>query len=302
MPRVSVITPAHNSADTIGGAIASVVGQTFADWEMIVADDASGDGTAAAARAYGDSRVSVHSSPRNLGPGGARNLALRHAQGELVALLDADDRWLPSYLERMVARHDAEPGAVGIVACDAYLVADGVRQGRTYYAGLPDPEMLGLDRMLRGNAIFVSALVPRAVGQELGWFSTELFGTEDYDLWLRILESGRRAVLLAEPLAEYRVQPGSVSSNLPRMARSYQLTYQRALQRGALTAAQRRIAEREIRYCRALELVAEGWTGREQPLAARMKALAPHAGLLAGVVAANPRRWPEWLRTLRRLR
>ena len=93
MPRVSVIIPAYNSADTIAATIASIAGQTYEDWEIVVGDDASTDDTAAVARAA-DPRVTVVTGESNGGPAAGRNLAVEVAQGELLALLDADDRWL----------------------------------------------------------------------------------------------------------------------------------------------------------------------------------------------------------------
>src|SRR5688572_16829702 len=117
MPRVSVIIPAHEAADYLASTLRTVVAQSVPDWEAIVVDDASSDGTAEAAEGI-DPRIRVFRSERNLGPAGARNLALEHAQGELLALLDADDAWEPHYLERQLALYDrlrAEGCSVGVV-------------------------------------------------------------------------------------------------------------------------------------------------------------------------------------------
>lgn len=286
MPRVSVIVPAHDAAGFIEATLRSVQEQTFGDWEVVVADDASADATAERVRALGDARIRVVRSETNLGPAGARNLAAASAQGELVALLDADDAWLPGYLERQVARW--EPG-VGVVACDAHLVsAAGERLPGTYLERLPEPAgEITVERLLRGNPIYVSALFPRAAAEAAGWFAEDLFGTEDHDLWLRIAEAGHRIVLNPEPLALYTFAEGSVSSDLGRMGRNMQGLYQRALQRGNLSPRERRIAAAQIRYYRAMEIVAD------------RRAVVRNAPLLARVVAENPRRWGDWLRALR---
>src|SRR4051794_40590064 len=92
MSRVTVVIPAHNSADVIEDGLRSVLAQTYDDWEVVLADDASADDTAARAAAVSP-RVRVVRTDTNLGPAGARNLALEHATGELVAFLDADDWW-----------------------------------------------------------------------------------------------------------------------------------------------------------------------------------------------------------------
>src|SRR5947208_14290588 len=91
MPRVSVVVPARNAAPHIGEALSSIVAQTFGDWEALVVDDGSTDGTADVARAV-DPRIVVLDNPHPAGPAAARNLAIARASGELLALLDADDQ------------------------------------------------------------------------------------------------------------------------------------------------------------------------------------------------------------------
>jgi glycosyltransferase involved in cell wall biosynthesis len=297
VPRVSVIIPAHDAAAYIEQTLASVAAQTYSDWEVILTDDASGDDTAKRAAAA-PAGPTVVRSEANLGPAGARNLALEQASGELVALLDADDLWLPTYLERQVARYDEEsrrPGApVGIVACDALLRGpDGDLPG-TYmgqFHGAAEP--LSLERVLARNRIYVSSLMPRDAGEEVGWFAPELFGTEDHDLWVRILETGRRAVLNQEVLAVYRKAAGSVSSNIARQGANNQKTYRRALARGRLTPRQARIARRELRYNRAMEAVAAAWFDRSPGTALRSL---PN---VAWVALTRPGHWRDWLAVLR---
>ena len=293
MPRVSVIVPAHNAAGVVADALRSLQAQTYPDWEAIVVDDASSDGTLAAVEALGERRVTALRSDANVGPAGARNLAAAHAGGELVALLDADDQLLPAYLERMVAAYDARPGTV-LVGCDARLVRDGATLPETFLARIPPYAPPTLDRLLRGNFVYVSALFPRATAEQVGWFSTELFGTEDHDLWIRLLETGGGAVIVPEPLALYRVSGGSVSANLGRMAASSQRTMQRALARGRLTPQQARTARSELRYYRAMEAMARArFDGRVGGLA---KALPD----LAWVALSRPDRWRGWVGALRR--
>jgi glycosyltransferase involved in cell wall biosynthesis len=301
MPRVSVIVPAHDSADVLPQSLGSVLAQTYGDWEAIVCDDASSDDTAERAAAFGE-RVRVIRSEVNRGPAGARNVALRHATGELVAFLDADDWWEPEFLERQVARYDAEsarPGPpVGIVAADARIHAgDGVLP-HTYLDQFRAVEPLTLERVLRRDVIYVSCLVPRAAGELVGWFDEELFGTEDHGLWIKILERGYRAVLTREPLCHYRWSAGSVSSDVARQGHNNQRTYRLAIARGRLTPRQRRIARAELRYNRALEAVASAAFGGGGHLAAARR-LARELPLLATVVLTRPHHWIDWARALR---
>jgi len=291
-----VIIPAYNAAQCIDDALGSVVAQSYADWEVVVADDGSTDDTAARAAAA-DARVRVVQTTGRLGPAGARNTALAAATGELVAFLDADDLWLPDYLARQVGAFDREsaaPGpAVGIVACDAQVVTPSGVGSRTFlqqFRGYGDP--ITLEAVLKQNRVYVSALVPRDAGEEVGWFEPMLFGTEDHDLWIRILETGRRAVLNLDVLATYRHLPGSVSSHVARQATNDQLTYRRALDRGRLDAHQRRIAESELRYHEVRTAVAEAWFERSPG------GLARQLPATASVVLRNPGRWRDWARVL----
>jgi hypothetical protein len=132
---------------------------------------------------------------------------------------------------------------------------------------------------------------------EAGGFCPEIFGTEDYDLWLRILELGYPAVALREALTVYRLRSASVSANLPRMARSLQLTYRRALERGTLTPRQERIARRQLRLQRALEQVGELMSERragQRPVSRLVR----NVPLFLRVAAENPDRWLATVRVL----
>jgi glycosyltransferase involved in cell wall biosynthesis len=107
MPRFSVLMPTYNRADTILRAIESVLAQTYADWELVVVDDGSTDGTFEKI-ANVDPRIRIIRQP-NQGLAGARNTGMRSAAGDLVAFLDSDDEWLPHHLELASAFFDAFP-------------------------------------------------------------------------------------------------------------------------------------------------------------------------------------------------
>jgi glycosyltransferase involved in cell wall biosynthesis len=302
VPRVSVIIPAHNAAPFIEQALASVRTQTNADWEALVVDDGSTDGTWELLEAAGPG-VRCFRRERAGGPGVARNLALAHADSELVAFLDADDLWLPHYLQSQLDCYDAaarrRPGGIGFVTCDARITIDGDYAHYTHLQRIHDRDApLTLERVLRRNPIYTACLVPREVGEEVGWFDPELFVAEDYGLWIKILEAGYRGVLNDAVLAVYRRSAGAVCSDIARLAANNRRAYELALSRGRLTARQRRIARRAIRYNRAMEQVArlrfaeaaQRWSQLPRPR---------EAALLAWVALCNPRMWPDWLELLR---
>jgi glycosyltransferase involved in cell wall biosynthesis len=298
--RVSVITPAHNSADYIGEALVSVHAQTYDDWEVVVTDDASSDATADIAAAFGD-RVTVVRSETNIGPAAARNLALAHVHGELVALLDADDLWEPAFLAEHVAAFDqalAGGGRPGIVTGDARVLTPSGFQSRTYRDELPLDGPPSLRGLLERNPIFVSSLVPRAAIDEAGGFDPEIWGSEDFDLWLRIAERGYQIVVLQEALAVYRRHASALTASQARAARSQVLAYSRAIERGRLDPAAARVARRQLRYSRAVEAVALAVEpGPEQRHARRQ--LMRRLPLVAGVALSHPRLWPVWARGMR---
>jgi teichuronic acid biosynthesis glycosyltransferase TuaG len=301
MPRVTVITPAHDSVATIAVTVRSVREQTYADWEHVVADDASRDRTADILDrlAAEDQRLRVVGTPSNLGPAGARNLAVDHATGELLAFLDADDRLLPGYLERLVTLYETalrEGRRVGIVSCNAFLEGVDGRLPETYADRFGDPDGATLTDLLRSNPIFVAALSPAAVVRAAGGFSLECWGSEDHDLWLRIVELGYEVIGTPEPLVVYRLAPGSISSGAIGMARTTQSTYRRALERGRLDARQRRIARSALRTARAAEAFERLMAGRRDGDRLRIGEALRALPALAAAGVSQPRRWPHWTR------
>ena len=127
---VSVVMPSYNSEHFIAESIKSVQSQTYGNWELLIVDDCSTDGTVAVAEAIAmdDSRVHVFSNERNSGAACSRNRALREAKGDWVAFLDSDDLWEPDKLERQLAfmRDDGRgwraPRASLLGACAYYAL------------------------------------------------------------------------------------------------------------------------------------------------------------------------------------
>jgi glycosyltransferase involved in cell wall biosynthesis len=302
VPRVSVVVPAHNAEPFIERTLESVHTQTYRDWEVVVADDGSSDRTWELLQAAGPG---VRSYRRQCagGPAVARNLALSKATGEFAAFLDADDLLLPRYLESQLAWYEAassrQPGTVGLVACDARILIGEEYAPYTHLERIPDRDVpITLERVLRRNPIYGACLVPTGVGEAVGWFDPELFGTEDFGLWIKILEAGYSAELNPEVLAVYRRTAGTVSSNIASQGLNNRRAYELALRRGRLTAEQRRIARRAVRYNRAMEQVALARfarDGRRQPRRRLLRSLP----LLVSVALSNPSMWLEWLQLLR---
>lgn len=138
-PLVSVIIPAHNAEKTVGYAIASVLEQTVADWELIVTDDASTDRTVSIVSAMPDPRIRLLRSERNIRCAAATNMALRNARGEWASFLDADDEWTPTHLENLLAaaRGGEARGGGDCYVADLEVMAVPGPSGRLARVGIP---------------------------------------------------------------------------------------------------------------------------------------------------------------------
>lgn len=300
--RVSVVVPAYNSGANIQTAVASILAQRFGDWEAVLVDDASTDGTAEVITglAASDPRITAIRLERNVGVAAARNAGMDASHGELVALLDHDDRWREDYLERSVALYDEAAGGgrrVGIVASNALIETPAGISGETFADRYGWIEPITLDAMIERNCICARAVFAREAYDRVGGFSSDVPNFDDYDMWLRIIEAGYEVVATKEPIAVYRVYPEQLSADELKMAEGGLASHLRALERGALGPAQRRAAKGRVRHYRAL---------RERALARRARADGRTAAALgrtlraapygAVAFAQSPSRWGEWLR------
>ncbi len=206
-PRVSVIIPAYNHARFLGEALDSVLSQTFQDFEVLVVDDGSTDGTRALVASYGP-RVRYRFQP-HAGVASARNVGLRDTSAPYVAFLDADDTWAPEKLDLQVAYLDAHPH-VGVVFT-SYLKTDEAGKSLTMepkrfpYIQSPFEAML----IWPYGSMHV-AMVRRTCLERVGDFDETLAVAEDWDLWLRVAQHYGVANL-DQPLATYRQSSGSTS-------------------------------------------------------------------------------------------
>ena len=228
-PRVSVVLPTRDRAATLGRSLASVLGQTFDDLELIVVDDGSTDGTVELLDAVDDERLlRVRLEGRN-GPAVARNAGLRQAAGSLVAFQDSDDEWSPTKLAAQVARLDAAGDGLGGVGGAYRVEAPGptttvrsraLEAGRDYERDL-----------LEGPCCITPVwLLRRAVVEQVGGFDEGLPCLEDWDLMLRISAVVPLAAV-PEVVLHKHGSPDSLGADLRRRAT-------------ALAAIQRRHAPR----------------------------------------------------------
>ena len=204
MIPVSVVIPAWRCAEYVEAAVRSVQAQTEQALELIVVDDASGDGTAEAARALG-ATVIEHAS--NQGAGQTRNDGIEAARGEWIALLDCDDEWLPHHLETLWA---ARGGHV-LVSAAAYDGSRALGWARRRPLLLDSPgKAVVPEPCIRTSGV----LFRREDALAVGGFRPELPRAQDLDLWLRLLERGT-GLALPVVTSRYRVHPEQLSGDRP---------------------------------------------------------------------------------------
>jgi succinoglycan biosynthesis protein ExoO len=223
---VSVIIPTWNAARTIDAAIDSALRQEDVEVEIIVADDGSTDGTAAAVRARqaADRRVRLLESPHNAGPSAARNRAIDAAAGTWVALLDGDDQFRPGRLATLLAlarRQDADlvadnlnlvDAATGLVVRTAFPVSPLRRGTVVGIAEFVANNHLQAEAMSYG---YMKPLIRRSLIVGAGIrYDTALRIGEDYHFYLDLMMAGGRMVYTSEAFYDYALTPGSLSRGL----------------------------------------------------------------------------------------
>ena len=232
-PAVSVVVPAFNVAPYVAETLASVLAQTFTDFEAIVINDGSTDDTERAIEPF-RSRI-VYVEQANRGLGGARNAGVAVARGKYVALLDADDVWMPGYLTTLVGMLEKDP-QLDVAFPNAVLFGDPYSEGRLFQDDYPALPPITMRRLLRRECfVFVSAVFRRKLIDEVGLFDETLERAEDLDLWLRAAERGARFGSTAEPLVRYRQRKDSLSHDEVSMLHSLIEIYEKT--RARLPAA-----------------------------------------------------------------
>jgi len=185
IPSVSVIIPTHNRANLVDRAIKSVLSQTFEDFEIIVVDDASSDDTEQAIKRFKDRRIRYVRHHENMGAPATRNTGIRMARGDYIGLLDDDDEWVATKLEKQVNRFKESSGGTGVVYSGFEVIDQNGRIVQTMF-----PEFRGnlCMRLLERNMIGGSSipLIKSECFNDVELFDVELKSCQDWDIWLRI--------------------------------------------------------------------------------------------------------------------
>ena len=246
VPKVSVVIPAYNSADTIEETLKSALTQKFREHEIIVVNDGSPDTDKFERAIRGFQEDIIYIRQRNVGAGPARNLGIEHARGEIIAFLDADDVWLPDFLASqyvLMQRHDYD-----MVYCDAQMFGMNSAYRRTFMDDAPSDGEANFNSILdlRCNVITSGTLVRKKLIEKAGMFETERVRAHDFHLWLRIAKVGAKIGYQKKVLLKYRVGVDGISGDsISRVEREIN-AFERVRATIELDAEQQQIVARRI--------------------------------------------------------
>lgn len=207
---VSIIMPAYNCEAYISEAIESVLAQTYDNFELIICDDCSRDGTKEILLSYEkkDSRLKVIFNSENQGTALSRNRCIKYAKGEFIAFLDSDDIWLPNKLYVQIGfmqTYDAP------FTCTEYFEADEKLE-KVICRVIPYREADYWKILFSGNPLGNSTVIYNAT--QLGkFYAPDVRKRNDFALWLDISKCNVKAIGISEPLTIYRRRKGSLSSS-----------------------------------------------------------------------------------------
>ena len=211
-PVVSIVTPVYNVKKFIRETMDGVRAQTYEDWELLLVEDGSTDGTPEVIQGYleetGESRIRLIRQEKNGGAARARNRGVKEARGRYLAYVDADDLWAPEKLEHQL-RFMAEKKATFCFTGYEFADENGKGTGKIVKV----PETINYKEALKNTTIFTSTVMfdmEQIPKEEL---EMPVIKSEDTALWWKVLRSGRVAYGLNENLVKYRRAGKSLSSN-----------------------------------------------------------------------------------------
>lgn len=229
--RVSIITPCYNGEKYIGETVKSVLAQTYTEWEMIIVDDGSKDNSKEIIKKYceKDNRIQ-YVYQENAGSAAARNNALRRAQGQYIALLDADDIWMPEFLKKQIAFMKEKKA---VCVCSSYgRIDENSKKILTPVKVMP---VITVKDMMVMNRIGCLTGLYDCTKCGKVYLHEELNSIrDDYAYWLEIVKLAGRAYGNPEVLADYRVLADSTTGDKKKLIRKQYEFYHNYLKLGVI--------------------------------------------------------------------
>ena len=257
-PVVTVVIPAYNSAHYISQTLDSIKAQTFTDYEVILVNDGSDDRVELERAIESHPLPVIYLSQENKGVSAARNAAIRIARGEFYAQIDADDQWLPNYLEVQLEILKANPD-VAVVYPNALIVGEGPDAGVEFMKLSPSEGEVSFEALVRQECVVMTSITARMSAiRKAGLYDEDLRSCEDFDLWLRLVKNIGRIIYHREPLVLYRRHAGSLSSDDIWMMHHLLAVFEKCIRTLSLTRAERKAVEEQMSWNRSLLHVFEG--------------------------------------------
>ena len=223
MPRLSIVIASYNHAPFVQDSLRSVLQQSFQDFEILVTDDGSRDGTPEQVRAVGDSRIALNVLPENRGACIAMNDCIRRARGEYIAVLNSDDVFLPGKLARQVAFLDDHPHIGAVFGYPAFIDERGQRfddathKDHAVFHVHNRPRHEWLRHFFdRGNALcHPTVMIRRSVYDTVGLYDARLAQVPDLEMWMRVCLRFDIHVL-PEPMTGFRIRDNLQNASAAR--------------------------------------------------------------------------------------
>ncbi|MEA5047524.1 MAG: glycosyltransferase [Eubacteriales bacterium] len=206
-PLVSVILPSYNHEKYVGIAIESVLNQSFRDFELLISDDHSSDHTVEVIRRYPDDRIFLHVFSENQGATINHKYLFDQARGKYVALINSDDVWLSSKLEKQVAFLEAHD-EIGACFSFAEIIDEEGKKSRDYHDGFQEANRTQAEWYAHffhfGNCLcHPSILIRTEIYREIGFYNLSLRQLPDFEMWVRLVKH-YNIYIFQEPLAQHR--------------------------------------------------------------------------------------------------
>ncbi len=245
-PKISVVIPAYNSTKFIGEALESVLKQKFREHEIIVVNDGSPDTEQLERAIKLQMEDLIYIKQRNTGAGVARNTAIEHARGEIIAFLDSDDIWMPDFLASQYVF--MERNGYDMVYCDAQLFGMRSAYRKTFMETAPSDGEANFESILdlKCNVITSGTMARKRSIVDAGMFETERVRAHDFILWLRMAKTGAKIGYQRKQLLKYRVHLEGLSGDMISRAERELEAFHRVPDLMPLTASERSIVDRRI--------------------------------------------------------
>ncbi|MBU0682995.1 MAG: glycosyltransferase [Candidatus Omnitrophota bacterium] len=228
MKKVSVIIPAYNKAELTVKTVESVLAQTYKNTEIIVVDDGSTDDTKQKLNSYHDRIKYVYKN--NGGACSARNVGIKKAKGDYIALIDCDDIYLPEKIEMSAKFLDKNPD-IGFVHTPVYFIDENDNICGRYPRFKKVPSGIVTKKLLLKNFVCNSTVVARTeCFEKVGMFDETIFTPADWDMWLRLSEF-YKAGYINKPMTLYRKSESYIVKHLEQSKRELLIVVEKAFKR-----------------------------------------------------------------------